>query len=340
MSIKKFLFLKFLNNSKNNKNNNKQLKNNYSNKIIVCIGGGTGLFSLLSGLKELVYDRNIIKAVVTTLDNGGSSGKLITQYGVLPPGDIRNCLVALSEETELLHKLFQYRFNEKLEKHNFGNLLITALNDITKDFNIAIKEASKILRVKGEVIPLSLEKNDLVAEFEDNSKIVGENEITLAGKKIKDLKLKKRTKPNKRVLEVISKADIILFGPGSLYTSILPHLLFSEVRDEINKNKKAKKVLITSVMSQHGETDGFLVSDFKLEIEKYLKGDITHIIANSHIPASSDLINYQKENKYPVLLDEENIKSCKIIKGDFIDENKIVRHDPKKLAKAVINLLR
>lgn len=314
-------------------------KKTLQNKTIVCIGGGTGLFSLLSGLKTKVSDKNTIKAIVTTLDNGGSSGKLITQYGVLPPGDIRNCLVALSEETEVLNKLFQYRFDEKLDNHNFGNLIITALSDITGCFDEAVKVASKILRIKGEVIPVSLQKNDLVAQFSDKTEIVGESQITKKGKKITKLFLKNNSKPNKRTIEVIKKADLIIFGPGSLYTSIIPNILFENLRCAINENKKAKKVLITGVMSQPGETDKFCASDFKLEIEKYLKGKITHIISNSYIPTTKALQKYKQEKKFPVPLDEENIKNCKIIKGNFIDKNTLVRHNPQKLAEAIISLL-
>lgn len=308
------------------------------NKTIVCIGGGTGLFSLLSGLKDMVPNRKVLKAIVTTFDDGGSSGKLITQYGVLPPGDIRNCLVALSEETDVVHELFQYRFDENLEKHNFGNLFLTALTDITGSFDSAVKETSRILRIKGEVIPVSLEKNNLVAEYEDGTTVIGEDQIPKENKKIIKLYLENPGIINKRTLDVIKSADVIVFGPGSLYTSILPNLLFSEIKNAINSNKKAKKVMVAGVMSQPGETDNFCVSDFKKEIEKFLEGNITHIIANTHIPASLALREYQKENKHPVPLDEQNIKKCHIIKGNFIDESKLVRHNPQKLAKAIVDL--
>jgi len=311
-----------------------------SGKTIVVIGGGTGLFSLLSGLKFKVKDNSIIKVIVTTMDNGGSSGKLITQYGVLPPGDIRNCMVALSSETQVLADLFQYRFDKKLDKHNFGNLLITALNDITGNFDKAVKVASKILKIKGEIVPVSLEKNNLMADLSDGRVLKGESLIdTIKNKKIKKLYLKKKTNCNRRAIEVIKKADIILFGPGDLYTSILPNILFEDIRTAIKNNKKAKKILVSAVMSKPGETDNFKVSDFKYEFEKYLGSNLTHIIANSKIPSKSYLEEYIKEGKYPVILDKENIKGCKVIAGDFIDMKKVVRHDPKKLADVIEKLI-
>jgi len=310
-----------------------------SNKTIVCIGGGTGMFSLLSGLKHEVANEKVLKVIVSTLDNGGSSGKLITQYGVLPPGDVRNCLVALSKESKLLNDLFQYRFDKKLKEHNFGNLILTALTKITGNFNDAVKEVSRILRVKGEVIPVSLENNDLVGFFEDGTKVVGESQISHAMKKISKIELKKKSNPNSRAIEVLKNADVIIFGPGSLYTSIIPNLLFPQIRNSIKKNKKAKKILITSVMSQPGETDNFRVSDYKLEIEKVLGVKLDYVLANNHMPLGTSLKTYQKENKYPTILDDENIKNCNLVKANLIDENKLVRHDPKKLARIIRKII-
>lgn len=311
-----------------------------SGKTIVAIGGGTGMFSLLSGLKSNVKDNSVIKVIVTTMDNGGSSGKLITQYGTLPPGDVRNCMVALSNEAEVLSDLFQYRFDKKLDNHNFGNLLITALNDITGNFGKAVKVASKILRIKGEIIPVSLEKNHLMAELEDGRILEGETAIdTTKNKKIAKLFLKDKTNPNKRVVEVIRNADIIIFGPGDLYTSILPNILFPSVRNAIKNNKNAKKVLVTAVMSKPGETDDFKVSDFKDEFEKYLGSSLTHIVANSKFPSNVSLKRYVKENKFPIILDKENLKNCEIVSGEFIDKEKVLRHDPERLANAIKKLI-
>ena len=315
-------------------------KKNLSKMIIVSVGGGTGQFSLLSGLKEIVPNKNIIKAIVTTLDNGGSSGKLITQYGVLPPGDIRNCIVALSEEIEILNRLFQYRFDNNLQEHNFGNLMLTALTDLAGNFEDAVKITSKILRIKGEVIPVTLEKNDIIAKLENGSEIFGETLIdTTQDKKIKSVKLHKKANANPRAVEILKKADVIIFGPGDLYTSIIPNILFPEIANAITQNKKAKKILITNIMTKPGETDDFRVSDFKNEIEKYLNSNINFILSNVHIPASAALKNYYSERKFPIPIDEDNIKNSKLIKADLIDENEIVRHCPKKLAKKLKEII-
>ncbi len=310
------------------------------NKKIVCIGGGTGLFSLLSGLKQYADSPNNIKAIITTLDSGGSSGKLRTQYGVLPPGDIRNCMVALSDESKILGELFQYRFDDNIDNHNFGNLIITALTKITGDFASGVKEASKILRIRGEVIPVSLESNHLIALCSDGRELVSEELIdTTPDKKIDKIYLQDAGKTNPAAVKALLEADVIIFGPGDLYTSILPNLLFDKVRRAINSNFKSKKVLISPVMSKPGETDDFVVSDFKKEIEKYLRAPITHIVANNHVPASVALNEYKKENKHPVAIDEENLKSVKLIKGNFIDEEKLVRHNPENLAKVIMKLV-
>lgn len=315
-------------------------KKSLKNKRVVCIGGGTGLFSLLSGLKEYAPCSNNIKAIITTLDNGGSSGKLITQYGVLPPGDIRNCMVALSDESEVLGKLFQYRFDSKLDNHNFGNLIITALSKVTGSFAEGVREASKILRIRGEVIPVSLKANTLIATLDNGKKLVGETVIdTTKNKKIDKISLDEKPKTNPCAIKALENADVIIFGPGDLYTSILPNLLFPKVRKAIRDNKKAKKVVISPVMSKPGETDEFTVSDFKNEIEKYLKSSITHVISNTHVPVSLALKEYQKENKHPVAIDPENLKDCVLMRGNLIDEQKLVRHNPERLAKMIMRLI-
>lgn len=318
----------------------KSVPKTLKNKRIVCLGGGTGLFSLLSGLKEYADSRENIKAIITTLDNGGSSGRLITQYGVLPPGDIRNCMVALSDESKVLGDLFQHRFDDNLDNHNFGNLIITALSQVTGSFAQGVKEASKILRIRGEVIPVSLKANTLVANCKDGRELVGETVIdTTPDKKIDKIFLMDKAKTNPEAIKALNEADIIIFGPGDLYTSILPNLLFPKIRNAIKLNSRAKKILISPVMSKPGETDDFLVSDFKNEIEKYLKSPITHIISNTHVPANMALTEYQKENKHPVAIDEDNLSGIKLIKGNLIDEEKLVRHNPKNLAREVMGLI-
>lgn len=317
-------------------------KKNSKEPNIVCIGGGTGLFSLLSGLKDHINSDQKLKAIVTTLDNGGSSGKLITQYGVLPPGDIRNCMVALSNQTEMFNKLFQYRFDKRLNDHNLGNLFLTALSEITGSFEEAVKVASEILQIKGEVIPVSLGSNTLLAELDSGDILEGETLIdTTKNKKIKRLFLKdKKGEANKRALKALKEADIIIFGPGDLYTSILPNILFPEIKKTIAQNKKAKKVLITPIMSKPGETDDFFVSDFKDEIEKYLESSITDLIVNTSIPTVESLQEYYKEGKYPILLNGRKLSKVKVLKGNLIDNMTLARHSPEKLAKAVISTIK
>ena len=307
---------------------------------IVCIGGGTGLFSLLSGLKSEVPDASSLKAIVTTLDNGGSSGALMTQYGVLPPGDIRNCIVALSNQTQIFNELFQYRFDKRINNHTLGNLFLTALNDITGSFEEAVKVTSQILQIKGEVIPVSLDSNTLIAKLDNGEELVGETLIdTTKDKKISSIYLKdKQTPANKRAIETIKQADIIVFGPGDLYTSILPNVLFPQIKEAIAANKKAKKVLITPIMSKPGETDDFFVADFKEELEKYLESPITDLIVNTSIPTVDSLQGYYREKKYPILLNKEKLSNVRVLKGNLIDNTTLARHSPEKLAKAVMKL--
>lgn len=306
---------------------------------VLCIGGGTGLYSLLSGIKSFPSDLVKLKAVVTTLDNGGSSGKLITQFGVLPPGDIRNCLIALSEESRLLKDLFQYRFDKGVDNHSFGNLFLTALNEVTGSFDKAIKEASKILRVKGEVIPVSLKHNVLSACMSDGSIVDGESEIGSHDKTIESINLKYKGEVNPRACEIARNADYIIFGPGSLYTSIIPNLLFDDFRYAIANNLNAKKVLITNVMTEPGETSGFKLSNFITEVEKYLASPIDIVLANNNIPSPEVLELYKKENKHPVYIDIESSTTKQLIYDDFIDHEEVVRHDPSKLALCILNIL-
>ena len=202
-------------------------------------------------------------------------------------------------------------------------------------------ELSKILRIKGEVVPVSFHKNNLVANLDNGKKLVGESNISDLDKKFKieSLGLQKKVgAANSRAVEVINNADIIIFGPGGLYHSIIPNLLFPSIRDAINSNKKAKKILVPSVMSQ-GNTYDYSVSDFKVALEKHLEGKLTHLIANTHVPVTSALQKYRKEDKHPIPVDFENIKGVKLVTGNFIDEDKLVRHNPQKIAKAILGLL-
>ena len=211
---------------------------------IVTIGGGSGLSTLLRGLKNYPVD---ITAVVAVSDDGGSSGKLRTELGVLPPGDIRNCLVALSEEENLMTKLFSYRFPKKgfLSNHSFGNLFLTALSSISGGFDKAISNASRILAIKGKVLPVSLDNVILKAELEDGTKVSGETKISKSKKTISKVEIfPTNAKSSKTVTNAILKADYVILGPGSLYTSIIVNLLFKDVMNALKKNKSKKDICL------------------------------------------------------------------------------------------------
>ncbi len=304
---------------------------------VVSLGGGTGLSTLLHGLKK--YTSNI-NAIVTVADDGGSSGRLRQEFDMLPPGDIRNCLVALADDETLMGKLFQFRFKEGegLKDHNFGNLFITAMMKLTGDFEKAVKESSKILAVKGSVIPSTLEKITLEAECEGGKRTIGESNIPHSAHPIKRLYITPSgCKPTNDALEAIRKADIILLGPGSLFTSIMPNLLITDLCNEIAASR-AFKVYICNVMTQHGETDGYKASDHLKAILAHTSPNIvTHIIVNTGKVPDSLMEKYKQENASPVAPDMDVIKKMgyKIIDGNVINTTDYVRHDSEKLAKIV-----
>ncbi len=297
---------------------------------VTTIGGGTGSFHLLVALKRIKDVE--IKAIVSVSDNGGSTGILRTLYGILPPGDIRNCLVALSNNTEIWTKLFNYRFDEKLNKHSLGNLILTALTQITGSEEEGIKKAHEILGIiTHEVIPVTFEKTQLKAILEDGSEIIGETEIRKRNLKqrIKEIALISDSKvyPNPRALNAILNSDFIIISPGSLYSSIMPNLAIPEIAKAIN-NSKAKKVYVVNIMTEPGETDNFKASDFVKAIEDKIKLD--YIIVNSKIPSKDILEKYRKENKQIV---EADIEDSRILSANLINEQNILRHDPIKLSR-------
>lgn len=308
---------------------------------IVVIGGGTGLSTLLHGLKE--YSSNIT-AIVTVADDGGSSGRLRQDFDILPPGDLRNCLVALADAEPLMGKLFQFRFSEgtELGGHSFGNLFITAMSKVTGDFDAAIKESSKVLAIRGRVLPSSLDKITLVAEHPDGSQTVGESSIPKSNIPIKRVHLRPvNCKPSAESIDAIRKADAIVLGPGSLYTSIMPNLLVGKIYQEIIASK-AVKIYICNVMTQHGETDDYKASDhLKAIIEHTAPGIAEYCIINTGRIPPEVLKRYEAEESYPVVPDSENLKKlkCKIIEAHIINTVGYVRHDPDKLAKLVVDLV-
>jgi len=306
---------------------------------IVAIGGGTGLSTILKGLKRIT---NNLTAVVTVGDDGGSSGRLREEMGVLPPGDIRNCIAALANEEDLVTELFQYRFKtgSGLEGHSFGNLFLSALCAITGDMVTAVKESSKVLAIRGNVLPATLDDMRLVAELEDGRVILGESQIPEAYGKIKRLKTEPaHLKALDDVVQAIQAADLIILSPGSLYTSVIPNLLIEDISKAISESK-AKKIYICNVMTQPGETDNYTVSDHVKAIIKHskYKNIIDAVLVNDSLPKNLAL-KYKAVNSMPVKFDIEKLKKLgvKVVIKRLIEENKhgYVRHSPRKLAKAI-----
>ncbi|MDP2091316.1 MAG: YvcK family protein [Candidatus Gracilibacteria bacterium] len=319
-----------------------------NNKInITTIGGGTGSYNVLSGLKRNLHFN--LASVVTMSDSGGSTGKLRDEFGILPPGDLRRAILALSQEDVLLRKLFEYRFDKtsSVSGHTVGNLLITAMADITGDFEKGIVEISKMFRVKGKVVPVTLEKSDLVVVLDNGQEIFGETNIDCPAHNtdlcIKEAYLSPEVKVNPKAREVLENSDIIIIGPGDLYTSIVPNLLVKGVKKAI-KNADAKVVYFCNIMTKNGETDGFEVENFVDVIEKYLgKGVLDYVVVNNgHISDEMEEKYKKEESKTPVKV--KNIKdfkdkSYKIIERDLLNENDYVRHSPIKIAKVIEDMV-
>ena len=307
---------------------------------IVAIGGGTGLSTMLKGIKKIT---NNITAVVTVGDDGGSSGRLREEMGVLPPGDIRNCIAALADDDDLVTKLFQYRFKKNVSElggHSFGNLFITAMCEITGDMYKAVIESSKVLAIRGRVLPSTLDDMKLVAEMEDGTVIKGESVIPESGKKIKRLFTDpEHCLPLDDVLTAIREAELIIMGPGSLYTSVLPNLLIKEIAEEIEKSN-AKKLYICNVMTQPGETDGFTVSDHVKTILRHVDNRkiIDTVLVNNYFPEEA-LEKYRAENSYPVLADYDELNKLGVNVFEYRltdnDSSGYVRHNPSRLMRAV-----
>ncbi len=309
---------------------------------IVTLGGGTGLSVLLTGLKE--YTSNI-SAIVTVADDGGSSGRLRQEFDILPPGDIRNCLVALADAPTLMRDLFQFRFDTSsdLSGHSFGNLFITVMTRLTGDFEKAIKETSKVLALRGQVIPSTLNKVILVAQHKDGSTTVGEDKIPKVHRPIDRVRLNPaQTEATPDAIKVIQEARIIILGPGSLYTSIIPNLLIKEISEAI-ASSGAIKVYVSNVMTQPGETDGYSASDhIRVLINHSNPRIFNYCIVNTGEIPPEVLQRYARENSYPVVNDTKKIENMgyRVIEDDFgIVEDGVIRHDPVKLAKIILGLI-
>ena len=306
---------------------------------VVAIGGGTGLSMLLKGIKK--YTNNIT-AVVTVGDDGGSSGRLREEMGILPPGDIRNCIAALADDENLITELFQYRFKngEGLEGHSFGNLFLTALCAITGNMVKAVKESSNVLNIRGVVLPATLDDMKLAAEFEDGTIVKGESNIPEAHKSIKRL----FTEPEvcralPEVLTAIADADLIILGPGSLYTSVIPNLLVSGIVEAIMAST-AKKIYVCNIMTQPGETDNYSVASHVNALLNHAQGRkiIDAVLVNDSLPDNISE-GYAKSGSIPVRLDMENLAptGVTVVSQKLIQENRegLVRHSSHRVARAV-----
>jgi uncharacterized cofD-like protein len=310
---------------------------------IVAIGGGTGLSTLLRGLK---HHTSNITAIVTVTDDGGSSGKLIKDKGMIPPGDIRNCMVALADAETSMTGLFQHRFKNdsgSLSGHSMGNLLIAALVDQAKgDFEKAIEIASDVLAIRGRVVPSTLFHVSLRAELEDGREICGETAIVQAGGHIRKLHLEPREcKPTKEALEAIRTADLVVIGPGSVFTSIIPNLLVEGIVKAL-EDSRAQKVYICNVMTQPGESDSFSASQHVSAILANVTGHPFDIVLlNNAMPTTDALKKYLESDQHFVEADIDRVRALgfRAIQGNFMSESDFVRHNPMKLAARLISLI-
>lgn len=307
---------------------------------LAVLGGGTGLSTLLRGIKHLTSD---ITAIVTVTDDGGSSGALRREMGVLPPGDIRNCLVALSEEETLMSRLFQFRFpgSGALGGHSFGNLFITAISSITGGFGRGVEHASGVLAIRGSVLPVTLHSVALMARMEDGSVIRGESRISRAKSRVKELEVSPAPPPaGPKVLEAISGADAVIAGPGSLFTSIVANFLVKGVPAAL-KRTKATKIYICNIMTQPGETNGYTAGDHMKVLSKYLKGGVfDYIIVNNGKIPPAIARRYARKGSFPVLPDIASGGGARVIKADLVSRTEYARHDSAKLASVVGRILK
>ena len=319
---------------------------------VVALGGGTGLSTLLRGLKEYVSRRrddsgnarqpiSDLTAIVTVTDDGGSSGRLRRENRILPPGDIRNCMVALSQDETLLSRLFQYRFHagHGLIGHSFGNLFLAALTHVTGDFAEAVRVSSKVLAIRGRIFPSTVSNVSLVATLQNGRKVHGETRISASRSPIKRLRLLPRTaRPLPKAVEAIRQADLILLGPGSLYTSILPNLLIPEIANAIAKST-APRVYIANLMTQPGETSGYALADHLRAIQRHTpRRVIDWVVANRQIVSPEVAKRYRAEGAEPVAIDIRDLQSLgyRVVLDNLLEEHGVIRHNPKRLAHLLL----
>ena len=320
---------------------------------VVALGGGTGLAALLRGLKLHVVPRHDpyptskrpivdLAAIVTVTDDGGSSGRLRRENRILPPGDIRNCMVALSKDETLLSRLFQYRFSagHGLVGHNFGNLFLAALTHITGDFAEAVRVSSRVLAIRGRIFPSTLSNVTLQAILENGKLVRGETRITASRSPIKKLMLSPaNVRPLDEALEAIREAHLILMGPGSLYTSILPNLLIPEIARAIARSR-APRVYIANLMTQPGETTNYSVSQHLRAIEQHVQPRIVDFVVANRQPVSPAVARrYQREGASQVVIDDANLRRMRVrlLLGNLLAEHNVIRHNSKRLAQLLLD---
>ncbi|MFN2596833.1 MAG: uridine diphosphate-N-acetylglucosamine-binding protein YvcK [Pyrinomonadaceae bacterium] len=318
---------------------------------LVALGGGTGLSTLLAGLKRLVGARDSgglwlesLAAIVTVSDDGGSSGRLRDELQILPPGDIRNCMVALSEDSSLISRLFRYRFpgDGHLGGHSFGNLFLAALTAVTGDFVEAVRLSSEVLASKGHIYPATLNDVRLVAELEDGTEVRGETNITASRSPIRRLRLEpEQCLPLPDALAALRSADVVTVGPGSLYTSILPNLLVARVADSIGESE-AVKIFVCNLMTQPGETDGYTARQHLEVVERYAPQiNFDFVIVNNRRVTTEQAGRYAAEGAHQIgltdhLLEREFSDEAEIVRADLLDDGEKVRHSPDKLARVIL----
>ncbi len=309
---------------------------------IVALGGGTGLSCVLTGLKE--YSRDIT-AIVSMADDGGSSGKLRQELGIVPPGDIRKCLIALADEEPLMSELLDFRFpDNELGGHNFGNLFLTALARIRGDFGEAVREANRILSVRGQVLPSTLDKISLVATHDDGSKTTGQAVISKTQKRIKKLELRPDPEPLAQdIVDAIEAADLIVIGPGSLYTSIIPNLLIPGMPEALAQSK-AVKVFVANIMAYEGETRGYDLPDLLKALDEHANKQRIYnvVLVNDGKHGDTGLMMVKERNALPVHYDLDAYAKApfKVAAGDVVNPAYPIRHDSKKLAQALMRILK
>lgn len=308
---------------------------------ITVIGGGTGLSTLLRGMK---YITNNCTAVVTSADDGGSSGRLRKELGIIPPGDLRNCLTALADREPLMERIMQYRFqgDSPLAGHCFGNLFIAAMAQAEGGMEEGLAATSQILKVRGRVVPSTLENIQLKAEMTDGSVVFGESRIPQVKKRIKRMGMLPADAPAaKAAVEAILNADVLVFGPGSLYTSIIPNLLVEGVREAIEQSS-AVKIYICNVMTQPGETDGYGAYDHVKALINHMGFQfLDYVVVNNQKISMERLQQYNAEGSVPVSADVEKIRNLGItvVQASLVSKKDLVRHDPQKLAKVLISMI-